>query len=164
AIRAYVSLLFLTLVPLSPSSTLFPYTTLFRSLETFFATYISSTIRFLFLLAPFFVVTMFLALTRGLPTAEKASIIRRACISAFILGGVLFFAGPLLFNAIGITLNSFRIGAGSLLFLTAISLVNSGTRNHATGLPVEDRDDIAVVPLAIPVMIGPATIGAILVY
>jgi len=77
---------------------------------------------------------------------------------------VLFFAGPLLFEAIGITLNSFRIGAGSLLFLTAISLVNSGTRNHATGLPQEDRDDIAVVPMAIPVIIGPATIGAILVY
>src|SRR5690606_9485937 len=132
--------------------------------ETFFSTYLSSTIRFLFLLAPFFVVTMFLALTRGLPMAAKTSIIRRACVSAFILGVILFFAGPLLFNAIGITLNSFRIGAGSLLFLTAISLVNSGTRNHATGLPEEDRDDIAVVPLAIPVMIGPATIGAIMVY
>jgi len=133
-------------------------------LETFFSTYISSTIRFLFLLAPFFVVTMFLALTRGLPVAEKNSIIRRSTVSALILGLILFFAGPLLFSAIGITLNSFRIGAGSLLFLTAISLVTSGTRNHATGLPEEDRDDIAVVPLAIPVMIGPATIGAIMVY
>ncbi|MEQ9544478.1 MAG: MarC family protein [Marinobacter sp.] len=133
-------------------------------LETFFSTYISSTIRFLFLLAPFFVVTMFLALTRGLPVAEKSSIIRRSTMSALILGLILFFAGPLLFNAIGITLNSFRIGAGSLLFLTAISLVTSGTRNHATGLPEEERDDIAVVPLAIPVMIGPATIGAIMVY
>ncbi len=109
-------------------------------LETFFATYISSTIRFLFLLAPFFVVTMFLALTRGLPVADKSSIIRRSTLSALILGLILFFAGPLLFNAIGITLNSFRIGAGSLLFLTAISLVTSGTRNHATGLPEEDRD------------------------
>ncbi|MEA1080348.1 MarC family protein [Marinobacter qingdaonensis] len=133
-------------------------------LETFFSTFLSSTLRFLFLLAPFFVVTMFLALTRGLSAPEKASIIRRACISAFVLGLVLFFAGPLLFSAVGITLNSFRIGAGSLLFLTAISLVTSGTRNHATGLPEEDRDDIAVVPLAIPVMIGPATIGAIMVY
>lgn len=133
-------------------------------LETFFSTYISSTIRFMFLLAPFFVVTMFLALTRGMPAQEKTSIIRRSCVSAFILGLVLFFAGPLLFSAVGITLDSFRIGAGSLLFLTAISLVTSGTRNHATGLPEEDRDDIAVVPLAIPVMIGPATIGAILVY
>lgn len=132
--------------------------------ETFFSTYLSSTIRFLFLLAPFFVVTMFLALTRGLPAAEKSSIIRRAIVSAFILGLVLFFAGPLLFDAIGITLNSFRIGAGCLLFLTAVSLVSSGTRNHATSLPEEERDDVAVVPLAIPVMIGPATIGAIMVY
>ncbi|WP_166258269.1 MarC family protein [Marinobacter salicampi] len=133
-------------------------------LSVFFSTYLSSTIRFLFLLAPFFVVTMFLALTRGQSAMEKAAIIKRACISALILGVVLFFAGPILFNAIGITLDSFRIGAGALLFLTAISLVTSGTRSHATGLPDEDRDDIAVVPLAIPVMIGPATIGAILVY
>lgn len=130
----------------------------------FLSTYLSSTVRFVFLLAPFFVVTMFLALTRGQPTVEKNSIIRRSTLAALVLGLILFFAGPVLFNAIGITLNSFRIGAGSLLFLTAISLVNNGTRNHATGLPQEDRDDIAVVPMAIPVIIGPATIGAILVY
>ncbi|SDW84115.1 MarC family protein [Marinobacter mobilis] len=133
-------------------------------MSEFLPTYLSSAVRFLFLLAPFFVVTMFLALTRGQPASEKNSIIRRASFSALVLGLVLFFAGPLLFEAIGITLNSFRIGAGSLLFLTAISLVNSGTRNHATCLPQEDRDDIAVVPMAIPVIIGPATIGAILVY
>jgi len=95
---------------------------------------------------------------------RETAIIRRACISALVLGVILFFAGPLLFGAIGITLNSFRIGAGTLLFLTAISLVNNGTRSHATGLPDNSRDDIAVVPLAVPVMIGPATIGAILVY
>ena len=38
--------------------------------DDFFTAYLSGTIRFLFLLAPFFVVTMFLALTRGLPAAE----------------------------------------------------------------------------------------------
>ncbi|WP_404365987.1 MarC family protein [Marinobacter sp.] len=133
-------------------------------LAAFFSTYLSSSIRFLFLLAPFFVVTMFLALTRGQSATEKVVVIRRSCTAALILGVVLFFIGPLLFSVIGITLNSFRIGAGSLLFLTAVSLVTSGTRNHATGLPVEDREDVAVVPLAIPMMIGPATIGAIMVY
>lgn len=133
-------------------------------LSTFFGTYLSSSIRFLFLLAPFFVVTMFLALTRGQSAFEKNKIIRRACTAALILGIVLFFVGPLLFSVIGITLNSFRIGAGALLFLTAISLVTSGARNSATSLPMGERDDIAVVPLAIPMMIGPATIGAIMVY
>ena len=133
-------------------------------LAAFLSTYLSSSIRFLFLLAPFFVVTMFLALTRGQAAAEKIKIIKRSCSAALILGVVLFFTGPLLFSVIGITLDSFRIGAGSLLFLTAVSLVTSGTRSTATGLPEQDRDDIAVVPLAIPMMIGPATIGAIMVY
>lgn len=133
-------------------------------LAAFFSTYLSSALRFLFLLAPFFVITMFLALTRGQSAVEKNSTIRRACTAALIMGVVLFFAGPVLFSVIGITLDSFRIGAGCLLFLTAVSLVSSGSRANAASLALEERDDIAVVPLAIPMMIGPATIGAILVY
>ena len=125
--------------------------------------YFTIAVKFVFLFAPFFVVTMFLALTRGESAAVKHSIIIRAILASATIGVVLFFAGPLLFEIIGITLNSFRIGAGSLLFLTAVSLVNSGVRQHAKGLPDEDRDDISVVPLAMPVIVGPATIGTILV-
>ncbi|EAR07671.1 MarC family protein [Reinekea blandensis] len=125
--------------------------------------YISITIKFVFLFAPFFVVSMFLALTRGEPVEVKRAVIARAILASGVIAITLFFAGPFIFQAIGITLDSFRIGAGSLLFLTAVSLVNSGTRTHAKGLPEEDRDDIAVVPLAIPVIVGPATIGTILV-
>ena len=119
--------------------------------------------KFVFLFAPFFVVSMFLALTRGETVAVKRSIVIRAILASAFIGVVLFFAGPVLFEIIGITLDSFRIGSGSLLFLTAVSLVNSGTRNHAKGLPDEERDDVSVVPLAMPVIVGPATIGTILV-
>ena len=74
------------------------------------------------------------------------------------------FFGSALFEVLGITLDSFRIGSGILLFMSAISLVRDGTRNHATGMPNEERDDVSVVPLAVPTIIGPATIGTILVY
>uniref|UniRef100_UPI002A83AF34 MarC family protein n=1 Tax=Reinekea sp. TaxID=1970455 RepID=UPI002A83AF34 len=70
---------------------------------------------------------------------------------------------PLLFELIGITLDSFRIGSGALLFLNAVSLVNHGTRLHAKGLPNDERDDVSVVPQAMPIIVGPATIGTILV-
>ncbi len=120
--------------------------------------------KFIFLFAPFFVISMFLALTRGDSKEDKQSIIRRAVTAAGLLSVILFFLGPFLFSAIGITLDSFRIGAGGLLFLTAVSLVNNGTRGHATALPKEERDDVAVVPLAMPVIVGPATIGTIMVY
>jgi len=125
--------------------------------------YFTIAVKFIFLFAPFFVVSMFLALTRGETVAVKRSIVMRAILASAFIGVVLFFAGPVLFEIIGITLDSFRIGSGSLLFLTAVSLVNSGTRNHAKGLPDEERDDVSVVPLAMPVIVGPATIGTILV-
>ncbi len=71
--------------------------------------------------------------------------------------------GSQLFEVLGITLDSFRIGAGVLLFLSAVSLVRDGVRANAE-VPQDDRDDISVVPLAIPTIVGPASIGAILVY
>ncbi|MFQ3229378.1 MarC family protein [Reinekea sp.] len=125
--------------------------------------YTTSAIRFIFLFAPFFVVSMFLVMTHGESLESKRNTAIRACLAATAMGAVLFFAGPLLFSLIGITLDSFRIGAGALLFLTAVSLVNNGTRSHAKGLPNEQRDDISVVPLAMPIIVGPATIGTILV-
>lgn len=125
--------------------------------------YVSIAIKFLFLFAPFFVVSMFLVLTHGESQAVKRNIAIRSTLVAGGIGTVLFYVGPLLFELIGITLDSFRIGSGALLFLTAVSLVNHGTRLHAKGLPNEERDDVSVVPLAMPIIVGPATIGTILV-
>ena len=124
---------------------------------------LSTWVKFFFLFAPFFVVSMFLSLTRGETAAQRNRIANRAVLAALVIALVLFFFGTTLFEVLGITLDSFRIGAGVLLFLSAISLVREGVRANAE-VPDEQRDDVAVVPLAIPTIIGPATIGAILVY
>ncbi|WP_432471821.1 MarC family protein [Amphritea sp. HPY] len=123
----------------------------------------STWIKFFFLFAPFFVVSMFLSLTRNDTPAERRSIANKAVFAALCAAIVLFFFGNTLFEILGITIDSFRIGAGILLFLSAISLVKEGVRTHAQ-LPDAPREDQSVVPLAIPTIIGPATIGAILVY
>ncbi len=124
---------------------------------------ISTWIKFAFLFAPFFVVSMFLSLTRTDTPAQRKKTANRAIVAALLTSLVLFFFGSPLFEVLGITLDSFRIGAGILLFLSAISLVRDGVRVNAE-VPEEQRDDVSVVPLAIPTIIGPATIGAILVY
>lgn len=125
---------------------------------------ISTWIKFFFLFAPFFVMSMFLALTRGQSASERRQVANKSIIAALAIALVLMFFGSGLFELLGITLDAFRIGSGILLFMSAISLVKDGTRNHATGMPNEERDDVSVVPLAVPTIIGPATIGTILVY
>ena len=74
-----------------------------------------------------------------------------------VISGALLFFGPFIFELFGITVDAFRIGAGILLLLTAISLMNpkviSATR----------EEDISVVPLAMPVIVGPASCGALMV-
>lgn len=125
----------------------------------------SMWIKFFFLFAPFFVVSMFLSLTKGSSPAVRSRTANRAVFSAFCAAIILFFFGTPLFEILGITLDSFRVGTGILLFLSAVHLVSDGVKKNAD-VP-EDKalaDDPAVVPLAIPTIIGPATIGAILVY
>ncbi|WP_027858939.1 MarC family protein [Marinobacterium jannaschii] len=124
---------------------------------------LSTWVKFFFLFAPFFVVSMFLSLTKGATSQQRGKTANRAVMAAFLTSLILFFFGTPLFEVLGITLDSFRIGAGILLFLSAISLVREGVRVNAE-VPDDQRDDISVVPLAIPTIIGPATIGTILVY
>ncbi len=48
-------------------------------------------------------------------------------LSVFIISVILLFIGNQIFSVFGITLNSFRIGTGALLFLSAKSLVQGMT-------------------------------------
>ncbi|HPS58156.1 MAG TPA: MarC family protein [Spirochaetota bacterium] len=116
-------------------------------------------IKFFFLLTPFFALTMFLAMTEGMDNADRKKLSLKITFSVYMSCLVLFLLGKEIFSLFGITIDAFRIGAGSLLFITAAGLVHS---KQAQG-QFSFEDDIAVVPLAIPVIVGPATIGAILV-
>ncbi len=86
--------------------------------------------------------------------ADRASIVAMAVLTVFGLGG----AG--LLTALGITLPALRIAGGILLFLTAADMVTgSGSTRGASGPEREQAirtdEDIAVFPLAIPLIAGP---------
>ncbi len=116
-------------------------------------------IKFFFLLTPFFVVSTFLAMTRELDSHARHNLIHRVMLAVLVACVTLFSFGSYLFAVLGITVDAFRVGAGALLFLSAVSLV----RGRRSDDIVDPNQDIAVVPLAIPVTVGPATIGALLI-
>ena len=123
--------------------------------------FISTFLKMFFIMTPFFVLSVFLTLTQDATPKEKKALAIKVTISVIIASLILLFFGKHIFSVFGITLDAFRIGAGSLLFLTAVELVK-GSKDGAKAAD-KDISQLAVVPLAIPVTIGPGTIGILLV-
>ena len=123
--------------------------------------FISTFLKMFFIMTPFFVLSVFLTLTQDATPKEKKALAIKVTISVIIASLILLFFGKHIFSVFGITLDAFRIGAGALLFLTAVELVK-GSKDGANASD-KDISQLAVVPLAIPVTIGPGTIGILLV-
>ncbi len=121
--------------------------------------FIEVFLKFFFLTTPFFAVSMFIALTPDVTSQERAGIANRVAFASWIIVILLFFCGQWIFRIFGISVDAFRIGAGALLFLSAVSLMNPKVAPGS----YKQGADIAVVPLAMPVVIGPATCGPLLV-
>jgi len=126
-------------------------------LSAFFAIYV----KFFFIMTPFFVTTIFLSMTKGISESDKRRLAIKVTLAIAISCMIILFFGKYIFELFGITLDAFRIGAGALLFLTAVDLVQKDVNAEPTC-----KADIlkhAVVPLAIPVTVGPGTVGALMV-
>ena len=123
--------------------------------------FIATFLKMFFIMTPFFALTVFLTVTQEATAKKKKALAIKVTISVVITSLILLFFGKHIFSIFGITLDAFRIGAGALLFLTAIELVK-GNKDSAK---VGDKDilQLAVVPLSIPVIVGPGTIGILLV-
>ncbi len=123
------------------------------------ADFFRTFIMIFFLLTPFAAVSGFLSLTTDYTSRQKLQVAMRCTAAMLAIVAVVFFFGKYIFDLFGITLDAFRVGGGTLLMLAAINLVR-GNKAYPVS---EDEKDIAVVPLAIPLIVGPATIGALFV-
>ena len=124
-------------------------------------TFISTFLKIFFIMTPFFVLTMFLTMTQDATIKQRKALALKVTLSVSIVSLILLFFGKYIFTIFGITLDAFRIGAGALLFLTAVDLVKGTEHNSKIGH--KDITQLAVVPLSIPMIIGPGTTGILLV-
>jgi multiple antibiotic resistance protein len=109
---------------------------------------------------------IFVALTRGVPERRRrVQVVRGVALGAGILF-VFAFVGDALLEALGIGLPAFRIAGGALLFLVAVDII-FGRPSNVRPDPEEQpdpREDIAVFPLAIPLIAGPGALATVLLY
>lgn len=112
------------------------------------------------LMTPTAVLCAFIYYTRSDNQRARFVIAGKTAVAIFATGEVLYLFGSHIFSMFGFTVDAFRIGVGVLLFLSAVNLMNND--NECLPLPKPDMD-ISVVPLAIPLGMGPSTIGAIMI-
>lgn len=110
------------------------------------------------------VVPMFVALTKSETPQHRRAILIRAVLIAF--GAALFFliAGRAVLSYLGVTVHAFSISGGILLFVAAMPMLfgeRGGLRSPGPK-ELEAGHDVAVFPLAMPLLTGPGTIATIL--
>lgn len=114
---------------------------------------------------PLAVVPAFLAMTPN-DTAEQR--IRTARLACCVTAGVLLLfsvAGQLVFKVMGITMPAFQIAASILLLIVALDMVRAQRsrvqETHEERKAGTEKTDIAVTPLAIPMLAGPGAISTV---
>ncbi len=101
---------------------------------------------------------VFVGLTQTLSKAEQKRIAIKALFTSFVI--VLLFAmlGKTLFHFFGITLPALRIAGGILVFIIGYQMLG-GNHSDLHAPKRQDGSDIAISPLAIPILAGPGTIA-----
>ena len=103
------------------------------------------------------VVPLYLGLTEGMDARTRRRLARQATFAALGVSVLFLIAGRLVFNYLGITENDFRIGGGVVLLVMSVYELlfsTEGTRDPGGA--------IGVVPLGIPLIMGPAGLATII--
>jgi multiple antibiotic resistance protein len=121
---------------------------------------------------PLAIVPFYIHYTQGFTQAQRKRTIVTASFSAFLVIAVSALLGLRILEFFSISLASFQVGGGMLLLISAMNMLNAqpaeaksktneleeGAEKAAMGA------SIAVVPLTIPLLTGPATISTVVIY
>ncbi len=122
--------------------------------------FISTFIQMFALLSPFGVAVFFLANTSNFDPLARRQTAKLAIITITIATFLVFLVGNMFLELFGITLDAFRIGTGTIMMLNSISIVR-GTKFYEVN--ASTPADFAIVPYAIPFVVGPGIIGYLIV-
>lgn len=110
------------------------------------------------------VLPLYIGLTEAMERRARRRLLLKAITVAVSVALLMLFAGEIIFRTLGITVNDLRVGGGIILLVLAISdLLFADYKKRRGGEVAEAREALAVVPLGIPLIMGPAAITTILV-
>lgn len=103
-------------------------------------------------------VPIFIGYTQEIPGYQRKKLIFEAILAAFIVANLFIISGKLILDFMGITIDDFRIAGGIILLIISISDILSSSESLR-----KPSTDIGVVPLGIPLIMGPAALTTIII-
>ncbi len=116
---------------------------------------------------PFGYVPIFLSMTADNTEAERERMVRRAAVAAFIILGTFTVLGRFILHFFDISIPALQISGGLILLVIGFEMLNMlpvGQKlTHSEEEEGAAKNDISIVPLAIPMLSGPASIATVVV-
>jgi len=120
-----------------------------------------------FLVDPFTVIPLFLAVTDDSPPQERRWIARRSAWTCAIVLSTFAVAGSLIFKMFGISLPAFKIAGGIILLQIGLDMLQArqpGTKSSpAESQESVSKKDASIIPLGMPMLAGPGAISTVMV-
>jgi multiple antibiotic resistance protein len=131
----------------------------------------ADTVKFLvamtIMMNPLGSLSIFLQLTNKFTVLHQRKIAITCGISITVIMVATIWFGSQLLDLLGITIASFRFAGGIILLLTGLSMLQSKespiSHTPEDDVAAEERSSIAVVPLALPIIIGPGSISTLVI-
>jgi multiple antibiotic resistance protein len=120
----------------------------------------------LFIVDPIAVVPTYLVITQGQSVAQRRTTARRACVAATVLLVTFAAVGRGIFGLFGITMPAFRIAGGLILWLVAMDMLHGNRSTQEGTAEITEatyKEDVALTPLAMPMLAGPGAISTVMV-
>lgn len=120
-----------------------------------------------FVVDPIVAVPLFLAITARCTEAERRVVAARASLATLFTLSFFAAAGGVIFKLFGISMGAFKIAGGLMLLLMALDMMRART-SPTRSTPEEQEEsaskqDVAIVPMAIPILAGPGAIATVMV-
>ena len=121
----------------------------------------------LVILDPFAAIPIFLSLTHSYTPEERNRSVSLAAITVALVLCLSAIFGEAMLTALGTSLPSFRVGGGIVLLLMALTMLRAQPdqmrATSAEKAEAVNRENIAIVPIAIPLLAGPGSISTVII-
>ncbi len=116
---------------------------------------------------PFGYIPIFISMTANDSPARQAKMLKRASVAAFLVLALFTLLGSKILHLFGITIPAVQISGGLILLVIGFEMLKVLSVEEKISKTEEvegvERDDISIIPLAIPMLSGPASIATVIV-